>query len=59
MRENGTITEQEEATLTEAIGIMKRWLDAHKDDDPHSYGFWGIEEARHQLSQCIGYMCNE
>lgn len=56
MRENGTITEQEEATLTEAIGIMKRWLDAHGDEAAYDPGYWGIEEARHQLERNLVYM---
>lgn len=60
MTEGGSITKQEEATLTEAMEIMGRWLDAHKDEVQfQSPGFWGIEEALHQLEHNMGYMIGE
>ena len=59
MKENGTITEHEEATLADAMAIMSRWLDAHKDEAAYNPGYWGIEEARHQLERNLGYMRGE
>lgn len=49
MKEDGTLTEQEQATICEAMAIMSRWLEAHRDDKPDLYGYWGIEEAHRQL----------
>lgn len=49
MKDNGTLTKKEEATMCEAMGIMGRWLEAHRDDKHKHHGYWGIEEARRQL----------
>ena len=49
MKDNGTLTQEEEATMCEAMGIMSRWLEAHRDDKPKHHGHWGIEEAHRQL----------
>jgi hypothetical protein len=49
MRENGTLDRHEEATVCEAMEIMSRWLEAHRDEKADLYGYWGIEEAHRQL----------
>lgn len=49
MKDNGTLTQEEEATICEAMGIMGRWLEEHRDDEHKHHGYWGIEEARRQL----------
>lgn len=57
MTEGRNITKQEERTVEEAVGIMRAWLDAHKGEAPFcNPGFWGIEEAVHQIEHNIGYM---
>lgn len=58
MKEDGTLTAKEEATVRDAIGIVSRWLELHRDE-PHTYGYWGLDEARHQLETNIGYMLDE
>lgn len=59
MREDGSITKQEEATLNEAMQIMDRWLDAHRHEAAHSIGYWGVDEALHQLKRNLGFMRGE
>ena len=59
MKENGTLDKHEEEVMAEAMEIMGRWLDRNKDEAPRSIGFWGIEEARYQLAQNMGYMRGE
>lgn len=59
MRENGTLDEREEATVCEAMAIMSRWLEAHREERPRHPGYWGIEEAHHQLRSNLWAMRGE
>ena len=49
MKDDGTLTKQEEATMCEAMEIMSQWLESHRDEKADLYGYWGIEEAHRQL----------
>ena len=59
MKENGTLDEHEEATVCEALEIMSRWLEAHREEKPHHPGYWGIEEAHRQLRANLWAMRDE
>ena len=56
MREDGTLDERERATMREAIEVVGRWLEAHRDERGTHPGYWGIGEAYRQLSENLWAM---
>lgn len=59
MKRDGTLTKREEATVANAMEIMRQWLDLHKDEEPLPYGYWGIQEAHYQLGANFDFMLGE
>lgn len=59
MRDDGMLDESEKATMREAVAIINRWLEAHKDEKGGNPGYWGIEEAGVQLRLNLCFMVDD
>ena len=49
MKKDGTLTKQEERTVTKAMEIINNWVRQHIEDEKPPYGLGAIASAAHEL----------